>query len=174
MWIRHHTTSTCSTSCFALTSLSGHVNKTPVSVILKQEVGAVLIIAEHIGPGTAQDGSDHDAPPTCTWRKRSRKLPHAPRQYKNWVVSGKQLLTRQLADPNLGGHIGQSDDTPGHVTGSLVHLQEGVRADVTAGIVGHVYGVSAGSLHSESRFWVRWRKGKDFKDFKKWIRNDLH
>lgn len=35
-----------------------------------------------------------------------------------------------------------------------------MRADITAGVVGHVDGVSAGSLHGESRCWVRWRERK--------------
>lgn len=84
---------------------------------------------------------------------------HVPTKNKNCapLVSPNQILTRQLVDPGLGGHVRQGDDAPGDVAGGLVHLQEGVRADATAGVVGHVDGVSAGSLHGESRCWVRRR-----------------
>lgn len=56
-------------SCFILTCLSGHINKSPVSVVLEQEVGSVLIVTEHIRPALAEDRSNNHATAACTTTK---------------------------------------------------------------------------------------------------------
>lgn len=50
---------------FILTCLCCHVNKSPISIILEQEVRSIFIVTEHIRPRLAQDWSnDHTA---TTW-----------------------------------------------------------------------------------------------------------
>lgn len=43
---------------FILTCLCCHVNKSPISIILEQEVGSIFIVTEHIRPRLAQDWSN--------------------------------------------------------------------------------------------------------------------
>lgn len=49
-----------------LTCSLGHIFKSPVSVILEQEVFPILVIAEHVRPPLVQDRSNDHAAAPCT------------------------------------------------------------------------------------------------------------
>lgn len=63
--------------------------------------------------------------------------------------------TCELVDPGLLRHVGEGDDALREVAGRLIHLYEGVRAHVPAGVVGDVNGVAACSLRGTGRNSVR-------------------
>lgn len=55
------------------TGLLRHIGKGSVSVAPEQEVGPVLVVAEHVGETLADDGPDHDASSSCTGEVQSWK-----------------------------------------------------------------------------------------------------
>lgn len=56
-------------SFIPLTSLLRHICESSIPVVPEQEVGPVLVVAEHVGQRLTNNGPHHDASPSCTHRE---------------------------------------------------------------------------------------------------------
>ena len=57
----------------SLTSLLRHISKCPISIVLEQEVGTVLVVTKHIGQGLTDNGPHHNTSPPCTHRDKAQR-----------------------------------------------------------------------------------------------------
>lgn len=75
------------------TCLLGHIRKSPVSVILEQEVFPILVIAEHVRPPLVQDRSNDHATAPCTASTRRVLASHI------WHHTSKPVRPVSLLTP---------------------------------------------------------------------------